>query len=335
MSSSVNKYGAGLLPPRWEYWLTQPVGWATLTAARITLVYLVFGFLALYLSDVVFVELFSEPLLSRVQAAKGGVEVLLTGGLIYGLTRRSRRALQRRNERLREQRRELQVLHRVFRHNLRNDLNVLKGYAELVLDELADGDLRAACETIVDTSRRIDRYSEQAARIRDLSEQNTTVVVDLSECLPRIVDSHDRVTEAVEVSVETPETASVTVHPEFETALRELISNAIEHTDTDSPRVDISVDPEGGPAHKVEVHVRDNGPGIPEHELEALETGESDQLVHLSGLGLWFVYWTVDRSGGDISFDRNGGTCVRVAVLEADPFRSRMSARLQDGLLGG
>jgi len=48
--------------------------------------------------------------------------------------------------------------------------------------------------------------------------------------------------------------------------------------------------------------VRDDGPGLSEFDRDVLESGEAiEPLSHGSGLGLWLVYWAVERSGGDIS----------------------------------
>ena len=60
-----------------------------------------------------------------------------------------------------------------------------------------------------------------------------------------------------------------------------------------------------GGARDVVVLLRDNGPGIPEDEVETLEQGYETDLKHLSGLGLWLVYWIVDMSGGAIAFEPN------------------------------
>jgi two-component system OmpR family sensor kinase len=293
---------------------------ADLTASRITALYLLLGFAALYLSDVLFVRWFSDPLLGQIQAVKGAAEVLLTGAFIYAITTLSRSQLADTADRIERQRHELDVLHRVFRHNLRNDLTVLAGYAELVREEVDSESLAAACDTIVDRSGTLERYTEQAARIRNLSGEEARTTVDLATRVPELVARHEQVTGTVAVTIDVPETCRVQALPEIEDAIRELLTNAVEHADRPDVDLAVAVDPSAGPDHVVECRITDNGPGIPETELAAIERGASDQVVHLSGLGLCFVYWTVRRSGGTIEFESvdPAGTCVRIQLLRAD-----------------
>lgn len=71
-----------------------------LTPAQITAVYILFGLVLLYFSDVLLPALIADPsLLKRVQAVKGGVEILITGGLIYVLVDQMERQLQQSEQR--------------------------------------------------------------------------------------------------------------------------------------------------------------------------------------------------------------------------------------------
>jgi hypothetical protein len=69
----------------------------------------------------------------------------------------------------------------------------------------------------------------------------------------------------------------------------------------------------------------------PPAEHTPLDNSEEDQLVHLSGVGLWFVKWTIGYSRGTLSFEENeyGGTTVSMRIpkapemlLESGPFGS-------------
>jgi len=65
----------------------------------------------------------------------------------------------------------------------------------------------------------------------------------------------------------------------------------------------------------VTLTIADNGPGIPENELTAIETGTETSLAHTSGLGLWLINWGAFRLGGDVSFAVDDtGTAVTLSI---------------------
>jgi signal transduction histidine kinase len=68
----------------------------------------------------------------------------------------------------------------------------------------------------------------------------------------------------------------------------------------------------------VVIEIEDDGPGIPESELDPLAAGGETQLVHGSGAGLWIVDRVVRYSGGTVEFDSSeSGTVVRLILDRA------------------
>jgi len=291
-----------------------------LTPGRIAIVYLFFGFVGLYISDVVFARIFAEPLRSQVQALKGAVEVLVTAGFIYAISVASRRQLERTNRRLERRNEELHVLHRVLRHNLRNDLNVIEGHAEYVVESQRDDDDQSKpCKTILRKTQAIIDYIQRAGQIRRLNERDTVETYDLTEIVPAVVEDSEAITDGVNLTTDIPGKATVRANHMFPAALKELLTNAVIHADSDTPQVSISVSETDAPAGMTAVDIADDGPGIPESVRRVIESDEHDQLAHLSGLGLWFVHWTLTDAGGSLSFDTDGdGTTVRMLVPTAD-----------------
>jgi signal transduction histidine kinase len=205
----------------------------------------------------------------------------------------------------------------VLRHNLRNDLNVIHGYARWVQEQSSQFD--SACAKILATVDRMTRYTEQASRIKRITDGETLVrTYDVTELIPRMLDDHPQVTDDVDLSVSLPNSAPVTANHMFESALAEVVTNAIEHNDAETPRLAIDVRTVDGANRTVEISVSDNGPGIPDEEVEPLRDGTEGPVVHLSGLGLWFVAWTIRHTGGTLRFEPNdwGGTTVRLRVSE-------------------
>lgn len=282
--------------------------------ARITLVYLAFGSVALVFSDALLPAVLTGETLARVQAVKGAVEVALTAGLVYLLTSTGRASLQRTTAEAERQRKEIQILHRVLRHNLRNNLTLVLGNARTLRSRLSDPSKRAICNEAITAAKEIRRWTQQAGQIRRLANSPEPVELDLAEVVPSVVASADRVDETVTIETDVPEHAPIRASPQFEIALEELVANAIEHNEVGDPTVRVSVD-RTGPLTTLEI--ADDGPGFPEHVL-AVMAGADDQIVHLDGLGLWLVYLVVSRSDGELTIENAAdGARVRIDVPSA------------------
>ncbi|MXR21397.1 sensor histidine kinase [Halobacterium sp. PCN9] len=218
----------------------------------------------------------------------------------------------------RERARQLQVLDRLLRHNLRNELNVVRGRAELLLTD-DPGDVTEHAERIV---RRCDALLESAEKERAINrvigEGTTVESVDVPAVVESAVDGvADDYPEAT-VEVDAPASAPASAVPYVETAVHELVENAVEHADAAHASVAVSVDASDS---TVAVSVADSGPGIPEMERRVLDgRADIDALHHSQGLGLWLVYWIVDRSGGSLEFADNdpAGSVVTIEFPRAD-----------------
>ncbi|MFW6458910.1 MAG: sensor histidine kinase [Halodesulfurarchaeum sp.] len=302
----VSNYGVAL--SRWE-----------LTPGRIAAVYLLFGFVGLYISDVIFASVFAEPLRSQVQAIKGAIEVLLTAGFVYALSLVSRRQLERTNRELERRNEELHVLHRVLRHNLRNDLNVIEGHAQYVLDSLTDENIAETCETILAKTHGIVSYIERAGQIRRLNERDGSEIYDLGTTLPAVIERSEAIPEAANLEIEIPDETRIRANHMFPAAFEELLTNAVTHAQNGPSGVSITVSANDAPDGMTAIDVTDDGPGIPADVQRIIESDERDQLAHLSGLGLWFVHWTLTDAGGTLSFSADGdGTTVRMLAPTAE-----------------
>jgi len=234
------------------------------------------------------------------------------------------------DRRQREQR--LDVLNRLLRHNLRNEMNVVGGNVELLAEELdvADPAIRQRLDYIEETIETMVERGEKIGRLsRDLDDDGAERV----PLAPTVQDAVSRVRErdpGATVTVDVPDGLVVAGGRSLELAVRELVENAIEHTDGDAV-VDVSATetgrdtgaaPDGGTdtgsrprEGYVELRVADDGPGIARQERAVIEKGRETALEHGSGVGLWLVVWAVREYGGTVSFaDRDDGTTVLVRL---------------------
>ncbi|AUV80957.1 histidine kinase [Salinigranum rubrum] len=230
----------------------------------------------------------------------------------------------------RERERQLLVMDRLLRHNLRNEMNLILGHAEQARSnggEAVEADVARIVRAGEHLLRTVDKERDVVGL---LTNDPDPVVVDLVAVTTDICGRvRERYPEAT-IEVSLPETVDVRAVPKLSLAIYELLTNAVEHADVDDPTVTLTVrvdheddgdgesvvgsddgvadsddDGAGGTsdARTVTLSVADECPPIPIQEIRVLR-GERDvrSVYHGSGLGLWLVYWAVDRSGGDLAF---------------------------------
>ena len=217
-----------------------------------------------------------------------------------------------------QQRRTLQVMQRVMRHNMRNDLTKLRGWTKMLQTE-ADAERRAEyADTVEQVLDKWDALSEKMAEIRKtLRQQDRRTQVEVTDVVENVAVTAREDNPGATVETETPAAASGPVPSKLSIAIEELVENAVGTADTSTVTVGVSDIGDDW----VEVRVCDDGPGIPEIEAEVLETGEESPLRHGDGLGLWMVRTIVTQLGGEVSVDTGGdGTTVslRVPTIQSD-----------------
>jgi len=208
---------------------------------------------------------------------------------------------------------QLQVMDRVLRHNLRNDMTTVGMFAERLADSLS-GELSANAERIRKTSQKVNRMVEKQRKItkfltKDPARQEINLARIVDTVVRRLSERHPE----ADISYSVPDECTVSATIDLEQAVIELVENAIVHTGQDQPCVTVELDC----SDETTLVVADNGPGIPEMDRQVLAHGTAlEQLYHGSGIGLWLVHLVVTHSGGSISIEENDprGTVVKVRL---------------------
>ncbi|MFP8952730.1 PAS domain S-box protein [Natrialbaceae archaeon A-arb3/5] len=200
----------------------------------------------------------------------------------------------------------LQLLHRLLRHNLRNDLNIINGFAETLAETLDDADHRQFAVDIAETADKLIEMNETAKKLADaaLGDDHPQQPVALSDVLPDVVEASREQHPESDITVERERLGEVVAADRrLRTVLSELVENAIKHAGGSHPAVDISI--VTGDDETVGVRVRDDGPPIPESERTGIfNTEPVTQMNHGNGLGLWLVSVIVDDYGGQLEYER-------------------------------
>lgn len=213
-------------------------------------------------------------------------------------------------------RRMIRILNRVLRHNLRNDLNVISGYAEMLRDRL-DGEAAGHADKIIDKTARLTSLSTAARELEQNIDTPPEVnSVDIVPVVRQLVSEVDEEFPEATVDLQTPETAAAESSPRLATAIWELLENAAIHAG-DAPliTVQVTVDEEF-----TCIQIGDDGPGLPEQDQAVLLSGNESPLTHGSGLGLWLAYWIIDTLEGQLGLQDNEGegACLEISLRRSE-----------------
>jgi PAS domain S-box-containing protein len=215
-------------------------------------------------------------------------------------------------QRQREQR--LDVLNRLLRHNIRNELNVVRGSIELARTDIAADEPIARLEKATDAVDGIVARSDKLGRLSRMLDSEQGDGIDIARELRGERQTGGLLPAGGEVTLDLPETLRVDGGSALVAVFEELVSNAIDHNDSTQPRVVVRFDAtESSDSHAV-IEVSDNGPGIEQQELQTILSGRETALQHSSGVGLWLVNWVVERAGGTVTFENGDGCTVSVRL---------------------
>jgi signal transduction histidine kinase len=218
------------------------------------------------------------------------------------------------SEYVRQQQR-LEVLNRLFRHNVRTNVQIIVSHADHFADQ---GSERRAAEAR-DKALEIEAFSDKIRTVLDVFEQGRTEVrpVRLGTVLEGCVETVRA--EHPEVAVETALDADgLYVDSVLDDVLSNVVENAAQHNTGAEQTVWVDAARQGD---RAEITVADDGPGITDDELSLLEEETETPLRHGSGIGLALVAWGTEIAGGNVTFADNDptGTVVTLEVPLLSP----------------
>ncbi len=240
-----------------------------------------------------------------------------------------------------EQERQVNALDRVLRHNLRNELNIVRGHAERILSTTDPASTADSADQILESVEKLMKTADEGREItRFLSSHTHRHSIDIVTVTQDILDALRTEHPDAQLALSAPDQTWVLAADAIDRAIKEVVTNAIEHNNQEQPDIHVSISADDAtdstqslsghsnvptPGHTDDnlvsnnamatVTIADNGPGIPELERQLLEDPEAaTELTHGSGLGLWLTYWIVRRSGGTIRYEDRTPTGSRIII---------------------
>jgi methyl-accepting chemotaxis protein len=215
------------------------------------------------------------------------------------------------------------VLNRILRHNVRNDVNLIAGHAANIRRRETDGEFREELQTIEETALDLAKISDRTQRINQLLTEDPTATTELrlSECLDEPLRDAARATPNATISLHRGDTENVTI--EAPSTFPIAVADVVEQI-ADSSRGDVNIDitltrgqaTDGQESRPVVLVIDDDGDGLPDVDIDAIETDEETPLRHATGLSLWCLKWAVKRAGGTL--DANpGDATLEIQIPEA------------------
>jgi signal transduction histidine kinase len=196
-------------------------------------------------------------------------------------------------------------LNRVLRHNLRNQVEVIRSNAEVLADESTNG----YADSIIESADRLSELGRSARSIdKIVSQPSATAEVDLASVVNETAgDTRGR--DGVDLSLSVPESATlVTERHAVVAAAESAVENALSRA-ANSVTVTLEKIPEG-----YSLTVVDDGSSMPDDEIASVSAGTETPLQHSTGIGLWQLKWAVTKFNGDLSIENDDGTAVEVRI---------------------
>lgn len=243
-----------------------------------------------------------EPIWGSVTAIARDVDgELRFDGVVQDLTERKEY-----ERRLEQQRDDLDILNRVLRHDIRNDLQLVTAYGDRLADHVDEAGV-GYLETLRNSADHAIELTETAGEMADVmvsretaDQQRVDLHSTLESELNRIEAEHPDVRLTVEGSLPA---VQVQANPMLDSVFRNLLSNAVQHNDSDPPEISVSATNRDG---SVVVYVADNGPGVPDGQKdEIFGQGEKGLDSTGTGLGLYLVQHLVTQYGGEVWVEDN------------------------------
>jgi signal transduction histidine kinase len=215
---------------------------------------------------------------------------------------------------------QLELLNQVVRHDIRNEVNL---GLDIIRSAKRQGSIDE--ENLERVENILGHVAELTETARDMTEMITTLSdepdpIQLAPTLKREVANISTVSEEATITLEDecPD-VEVRVNELLSAVFRNLLTNAIQHSDRDDPTITISCTMLD---RRVAVHIADDGPGIPDEKKElAFESGQTLVGSTGTGFGLSLVETLLEQYGGDIYLSDNEprGSVFTVLLPLTDP----------------
>jgi PAS domain S-box-containing protein len=201
--------------------------------------------------------------------------------------------------------RRVSLFHRLLRHNLRNEITVIAGFASHIADIAASTPVARFAAKIDTAATSLTRVTESMRQVEatiggeGAARTRRSAAVSVRDVAADLRSEHP----AASISITEVTELWIDVDEAFDYALTHALENAIVHVESDEPSVSVAID-ESPNTGRVEIRIDDEGPPIPAMELDALDDHSTTTATrHGSGCGLFVMKWCLESLGGELRIE--------------------------------
>ncbi len=250
---------------------------------------------------------FGQEELALVEGLGAIADLALDRARLLGGERSTRESLERSNE-------DLQRFASVVSHDLKEPLQVVRGFAHFLTTERAGTLTDVGEQAVAAIERGATRMGQVIDDLRDLAQLERSIgvlePVDLDRPVRQALDALAASVEESGARVEVGDLPAALASEGLVTQVfQNLIANAVKYSGEGPPEIRVSAT---GGDEVVEVAVEDRGEGIPAELHDQIfepfrRLHEGDGAPHGTGIGLALVQRIVELHGGRISVDSEPG----------------------------
>lgn len=300
-----------------------------LSAPKIAGSYLVFGVLWIGTTDWVVLRIArTQSQILWMQAVKGWLFVALSGALVFGLVSLRETQLHGTQGRLQTATEQLQVIHRVFRHNLRNELTVIRGNIGLVKSSTDQQELKQQLDNAEKGIDRLELLNEDL-QILDEIQDSDTAVADLSSIIEDECDRLQSQYPSITIDLDMPVSIKVAAGNSLKYLIRRMLEAlSVRYSDTpENAHLQLTVTQT---TTEVSLVARSLDHQIPQIEISPLRSGEERPLKHALGVDLWVLKWLANRFDGEVDIRvTTNDTIISISLQPDAPLEQLVNEALQ------
>ncbi|MFC7129544.1 histidine kinase N-terminal 7TM domain-containing protein [Haloferax chudinovii] len=200
---------------------------------------------------------------------------------------------------------ELEVLNRIVRHDIRNDMQLVTAYIDIVLEhEPLSDEARTQLETALRRAlNTVDLTDVLGQLMRATNDDERRRALDVGDALHEAVEDVREGYPNATFAVGDLPSATVFANDLLDSVFVNVLKNAVVHSDRDEPSIAIAATADG---ERVTVRIADDGPGIAD-EQKSVVFGKGAKGLESpgTGTGLYLVDTIVSNFGGTVRIEDN------------------------------